>query len=128
MQVKKTAEEIVITEIAQIDEDSRSYKYTAILGELQSKLDLYLAAGDYNTEFEEYFSVINKSIYLKTFHKELLPFPQNRVAPSDKRISAAFNFHYYQSPSFKQAYLSYVTRCLNKSRQVSSPAMVPTPL
>jgi len=88
---------------------ARDRQFTAILGDLAHKQDLYLAAGDFGPRIERYWTAKEQSAYLRAYHPDLVP-PKNPngTDPSEHSVSTAFEFFYYTTPSLRVRYLRWI--------------------
>jgi hypothetical protein len=91
--------------------DQRSYQYTAVLGDLLHKTDVYVHFGDYGPVPEPYFTNFHQATYLRNNYPELVPPPASPgQLPSDHTLGTIFEFHYYISPAFRSRYLAHLPR------------------
>lgn len=82
---------------------SRFTQFTAILGDLTHKQDLYLAFGDFGPSVECYFSNSHQASWLIQHAPALLP-PGHH---SEHFLGTVFEFQYYSNLSLRLDYLAW---------------------
>jgi hypothetical protein len=86
-------------------------QYTAILGDLQHKQDVYLVFGTFGLRVERFFSRSHQASYLRQHHPSLVPPGHpNGTPPSEHTVSTAFEYYYYSRAYVRTQYLQYVRR------------------
>lgn len=85
------------------------YQFSAILGDLLHKQDVYLLFGDFGSGPEAYFSNHSQASFLRTHFPELVPPPGSPdQPPSDHTLGTVFEYHYYTHLGFKLHYLAWL--------------------
>jgi hypothetical protein len=84
-------------------------KFTAILGDLQHKTDLYVEFKTYGPVVEKYFLNSSQADYLRNQRPDLVP-PNDPSGhpPSVHQLGTVFEFNYYTSLPFRFSYLCWV--------------------
>jgi len=87
--------------------DKYEYQFSAILGDLQHKTDVYIALRSFNSPEALYLiSGVSQAKYLQFSHPELVPeAPPGGNLPSIHTLATIFEFHYYKDVWFKSEYL-----------------------
>jgi hypothetical protein len=81
--------------------------FTAILGDLEHKKDVYIHYGTYGPAVEKFFTNLHQSRYLQVHYPSLVPGKApDGTPPSDHRIATVFECLYYRDPIFRSAYLA----------------------
>jgi hypothetical protein len=95
-------------------ESRHDYKFSAILGDLQHKLDVYFICGDFGRIPEQFFSNEHQADYLRTHRPDLVPpsvVPDQ--PPSVHTLGTVFEFHYYSDLRFRFDYKQFILRLLS---------------
>jgi hypothetical protein len=96
------------------DNQRHSYKFSAILGDLQHKIDVYLLCSNFGSVPESFFSNSSQAHYLRTHCAHLVPPPeQPGQVPSDHTLGTVFEFHYYSDLRFRLDYRAFVLRSVS---------------
>jgi hypothetical protein len=83
----------------------RDVQLHALCGDLQQRLDTHRFLADFGTGIDRLFSRTFQAWYLRKYHPELVPPPQQPgVPPSEKTLSTVFEFYYYRSILFSSEY------------------------
>jgi hypothetical protein len=89
--------------------EDRTVKYTAILGDLQHKLDVYKLFVNFGPIVEQHLSNRAQGEYLKLKYPELVPGKDpSGNDPSEHTLGTIFEFHYYTDPYFCGLYLNWL--------------------
>jgi len=84
----------------------KNTQFTALLGDLQHKQDVYLLFADFGPHIDRYFSNSSQASFLRSYFPELVPEPsQPGQIPSDHTLGSVFEFNYYTSLPFRFKYL-----------------------
>lgn len=79
-------------------------QFTAILGDLQHKTDVYISLQDFGPDVERFFANHSQAEFLRDHFPELVP-DQPGSPPSDHHLGTIFEFHYYFDLAFRFRYL-----------------------
>jgi len=92
-----------------VDWGSHITQFTAILGDLSHKTDLYLEFKTFGPVVEFYFTNRHQANWLRKHHPELVPPPeQPGQEPSEHTLGTAFEFYYYSDLAFRLQYLRHI--------------------
>lgn len=86
---------------------NRKYQFTAILGDLKHKNDVYILFGDFGSVPEAYFPNSAQAAYLRKFRPDLI----DEDIPgrlSDHTVATIFEYCYYVDPNFASDYLKHL--------------------
>lgn len=78
----------------------RTLQFSAILGDLQHKQDLYIATQRFDTSVSCAFSNCNQAHFLLTLHPSLIP----EGNWSNHSLGTFFEYQYYTNLSFRFSY------------------------
>jgi hypothetical protein len=85
----------------------RIVQFTAILGDLKHKNDVYIELQDFGPHVDLYFSNKSQAAFLRRHYPDLVPPPASPgQPPSDHTLGTIFEFHYYTELEFRLFYLS----------------------
>jgi hypothetical protein len=91
--------------------ERRTYKFTAILGDLQHKQDVYLTCLNYGPKTEHYFTNEHQATWLREKYPGLVPEPaQPGQTPSEHSVATVFEYNYYTNLKFKLCYLHWLRK------------------
>lgn len=85
-----------------------THQFSAILGDLQHKTDVYTTLGFFGPDADRYFSNAAQAAYLREFRPDLLP-PGHH---NDHTLGTIFEHAYYTSVLFRINYISRLQRRL----------------
>jgi hypothetical protein len=80
-----------------------SLQFSAILGDLQQKQDLYVRTQSFEVSTTCHFSNCNQAGYLLVNHPHLIP---SGNPWSNHSLGTFFEFHYYSNLTFRFSYLT----------------------
>jgi len=90
-----------------LSSSDRNVQFTAILGDLKHKNDVYIELQDFGPRVDGYFSNKSQGLFLKRHFPDLVPPPASPgQPPSDHTLGTIFEFHYYTDLEFRLFYLS----------------------
>lgn len=116
--------------MASVFSNSESIQFTAILGDLLHKQDVYVTKQNFGPEIDRFFSNHHQANYLRAFRPDLIPPPASpNQPPNDHTLGTVFEFHYYSDLNFRFTYIQrlrqspdffgYIHRTLNISAPVA---------
>jgi hypothetical protein len=88
----------------------KDYKFTAVLGDLHHKEDVYVFFGSASEPIVlRLLTNLEQANYLRRRRPDLVPKPQPGNPPyNDHNLGTIFEYHYYTSPVFKRQYLLFL--------------------
>lgn len=89
-----------------ISTKDRTVQFTAILGDLKHKEDVYVYFQAFGPEVERYLSNSSQANFVRKVYPDLVPVPSSLdQPPSDHTLGTIFEYHYYSDITFRFRYL-----------------------